>query len=125
MENISVMLKNVSKTFKIDRRKGISKITSNLKKSNQLRTLTALHDITFQVKKGEILGILGYDLSKEEITRISDITSFENVPEKLKGEDKNIRKGTPGNFKEYFSDEELKIVNEIMKDNLLRYGYSM
>jgi len=72
-----------------------------------------------------IYKFLGYDISEEQIKNIADITSFENVPQEEKGDDKNIRKGKPGGFKEYFSDEELKILNKIMKDNLKKYGYKL
>jgi len=56
LEDFSIIVKNLSKTFKLDQRKGISKITQ---KENGLKTLTALDNISFNVKKGEILGILG------------------------------------------------------------------
>jgi len=72
-----------------------------------------------------IYKFLGYDLSEEELKRIADSTSFENVPNEIKGEDKNIRKAKPRGFEDYFSDDELNLVNKMMKKNLLRYGYKI
>ena len=72
-----------------------------------------------------IYKFLGYEMTEAQIKKIADSTSFENVPDELKGDDKNIRKAKPGSFKDYFTDEELKIANKIMKENLLKYGYKV
>lgn len=92
-----------------------------------LRLLVKYEDLRLNPAKEieRIYKFLGYDLSEDEINKIADITSFENVPNELKGKDKNIRKGKPGGFYDYFTDKELKIANKIMKDNLLRYGYKV
>ncbi len=58
MENPAVVVNKISKTFKIEKPGVISKLFQ--KKSNhQLKTLTALDDVSFTVQKGEILGIIG------------------------------------------------------------------
>jgi len=76
-----------------------------------------------EIKK--IYEFLGYQLPEAKINEIADVTSFENVPDELKGEDKNIRKAKPGSFRDYFNQKELELVNEIMKDNLKKYGYEI
>jgi len=59
MENITVDVKNVTKTFKMDKPKGISGIIQNVPNINKAKTLVALNDISFSVKQGETLGIIG------------------------------------------------------------------
>jgi len=51
MVDDALVINKVSKTFKIDQRKGISKITKNKQSFSKLKTLKALDDISFQVKK--------------------------------------------------------------------------
>jgi len=95
--------------------------------SPNLRLLVRYEDLRLDPVKeiNRIYKFLGYDLSDEQIRRLADITSFENIPSELKGGDKNIRKGKPGGFREYFSSEELKIVNKMMSENLREYGYQI
>ena len=58
MENYAIKVDNVSKTFKLDQRKGVARIAST-KNVKDLKSLTALDNISFTLKKGEFLGILG------------------------------------------------------------------
>jgi len=62
MDELAVSVNNITKNFKIDQRKGISKITKE-KSPSSLKILTALENISFELKKGEILGILGLNAS--------------------------------------------------------------
>jgi len=72
-----------------------------------------------------IFKFLGYQFKEEDIKKIADETSFENVSVNLKGDERDIRKAKPGGYKDYFTEVELGIVNEIMKDNLLEFGYKI
>ena len=50
MEDIALRISNVSKTFKLDRPRGISGMVQSY---NDHKTLKALDDISFTVSKGE------------------------------------------------------------------------
>jgi hypothetical protein len=53
-----------------------------------------------------------------------DRYSFENIPRNWKGSGKVVRSASPGKWKENFTEDEIKILNEIMMDKLKEMGYS-
>jgi len=59
MEDLAVVVENVSKTFKIDKPKGFSNIVKNSLNLNSRKTILSLDNISFTVPKGEILSIIG------------------------------------------------------------------
>jgi hypothetical protein len=93
----------------------------------KLRLLVKYEDLRINSfdEIARIYKFLGYNLKKEELKNIVEQTSFENVPENMKGKDKNIRKAKPGGFKEYFTNEELELVHKMIKDNLKKYNYEI
>ncbi len=59
MEDIAIIVKNVSKSFKIEKPKGISNIIKGVINQNSRKSILALDNISFSVPKGEILTIIG------------------------------------------------------------------
>lgn len=60
MTSESVLVKNLTKTFNLKKPKGISGIAKNLMSdSDKPGKLVALDNISFEVSKGEVLGIIG------------------------------------------------------------------
>ena len=59
MEQNCIELNNVSKSFKIVKPHGISKLIEKSISSEELKIFLALDSISFSVKKGEVLGIIG------------------------------------------------------------------
>ena len=58
MDDISIQVENISKTFKIRKPRGFSSLFMRTN-SNKFRTFLALDDVSFTVKSGEVLGIIG------------------------------------------------------------------
>jgi len=68
--SVAIKVDKISKTFRIDHRKGLSSIMSQ-KTPDRFKEIKALDNISFEVKTGEILGILGLNGSgKSTLLRI-------------------------------------------------------
>ncbi len=59
MNDSAIIVKNVTKIFKITKPLGLVDLLKSKSNHKQEKNLTALDDISFTVKKGEILGIIG------------------------------------------------------------------
>ena len=71
----------------------------------------------------KIYKFLEIDISKDELQKRVNKFSFENIPDKDKGKGKFARSATPGKWKENFSVEEKRILNNIMNESLKKLGY--
>jgi hypothetical protein len=92
-----------------------------------LRLLVKYEDLRFNPvpEISRIYRFLGINVSDDEILRTAEDTKWENVPEEKKGEDKNKRIASPGNWRKTFSKKEIELMNKIMGENLKRFGYQM
>jgi hypothetical protein len=59
-----------------------------------------------------IYSTLGIVVDEEELSRVVEKHSWENIPEEQKGEGKFYRKATPGGWREDLSPEQARIVEE-------------
>lgn len=59
----SIELKNISKSFKLkhEKRNSIYEYITGLIKKNSVEELSVLNDVSFSVKKGQMLGVLGFN----------------------------------------------------------------
>ena len=72
----------------------------------------------------KIYKFIDISISKEDLQKIVEKYSFENIPDRNKGPGKVTRSASPGKWKENFSEEEQTIMNKIMGDALKRLGYN-
>lgn len=77
---------------------------------------------TFEISS-EIYSFLNIDISEAELKAIITKFSYENIKEDEKGKGKFIRSASPGKWKENFSDNEKKIMNDVMGKMLNSIGY--
>ncbi len=69
MENEAIIVSNVSKKFKIETPRSISSLIKKIKSKHT--SITALDEISFSVKKGEVLGVIGLNGSgKSTLLRV-------------------------------------------------------
>jgi len=71
----------------------------------------------------EIYRFLKIQISKENLDRLTKKYMFENIPFEMKGSGKVTRFAKPGKWNESFNEEEKQVMNNIMKDTLLKIGY--
>jgi len=74
-------------------------------------------------KLRKIYEFIRVDLTQKDLEFIVDKYSFENIPEKKKGSGKVTRSASPGKWRENFSEDEIKTMQEIMGETLSRLGY--
>jgi len=61
LENFAIRVNNITKTFKLPKPQGVTNIFKGKLNSSGSEVFTALNEISFTVKKGEILGIIGFN----------------------------------------------------------------
>jgi len=71
----------------------------------------------------KIYNFIGISISDKDLQRKIEEHSFSKIPESEKGSGKFARSATPGRWKKNFSDEEQKIMNEMLYDTLKQFDY--
>ena len=93
--------------------------------SPSLRIMVKYEDLlrnTFgELKK--IYEFIDIEIPEKELKKIVNDSSFEKIPKRLKGSGQVTRSAQPGKWQESFSEEEKKILNEIMGTMLAKFGY--
>jgi hypothetical protein len=66
---------------------------------------------------------LSISIDDKKLRKKVDETSYENIPESKKGAGKFVRSASPGKWRDSFSEEEKKIMHDIMGNLLEKFGY--
>ena len=104
--------------------------TKNLLKTYDLKLESLRYKIKYEdLRKNtleemeKIYKFLEIDIPKHELEKIVTKFTFENLPPDQRGPGKFARSATPGKWKENFSEEEKKVMEEIMRPTLTMLGY--
>jgi len=81
-----------------------------------------LRNNTFEELK-KIYDFIGIKIPEKKLEQIVEKYSFENIPSEKKGSGKVTRSASPGKWKESFTQNEQKIMSEIMGEKLRGFGY--
>jgi len=72
----------------------------------------------------KIYEFLEIDIPENELKKIVEEHSFENIPSKDKGPTKVTRSASPGKWKENFNEKEQSIIQKILEKTLADLGYN-
>jgi len=105
----------------------IQMITSTYENHSRDLLLLVKYEDLMKNTKSELQKIYDFiqiDIPKGELEKIVEKYSFENISNSEKGHGKVTRSATPGKWRENFSEEEKKILEEIMGRTLQKLEYS-
>jgi len=71
----------------------------------------------------DLYKFIDVEISEKELKKIIDEFSFKNISSDSKGKGKVVRSASPGKWKENMSDDEQKLMTEIMHDTLKEFDY--
>lgn len=73
----------------------------------------------------KIYQFLEIDINEEDLRKLVETYSFENIPTEKRGTGKVVRSASPGKWKESFNENEKSVMNEVMGDTLRKIGYDI
>jgi len=93
--------------------------------SKDLRILVRYEDLRKNTENElqKIYKFLDIKIELDEIKKIVEKFSYENITNEQKGNGKFIRLASPGKWKENFSSEEIKLMEDVMESTLKKLGY--
>jgi hypothetical protein len=91
----------------------------------KLRYMVRYEDLREDPRWGveEILSFTGLSLDEGALELVVKEITLENMPAEMRGPDKPRQTGRVGGYRDLFSADEIELMNEIMGDNLERFGY--
>ena len=95
---------------------------SNKKLCHVVKYEDLLQNTSSELKK--IYDFIGINIPEDELNKIIQKHSFENIPSSQKGSGQVARSASPGQWKKNLSEEEQKIMQDIMGKTLSDLGYS-
>jgi len=95
--------------------------------SEQLRLSLKYEDLLIDTHKElkKIYEFIDIDIPEKELKNIVNKHEFKNIPLEKKGKSSVTRSASPGSWKKNFNDDERKIMNDIMKPTLEKFGYEV
>lgn len=128
--NTKSMDKNQRKNFLILQSKKWVILTENLLKTSESHKKDLVHVVKYEDLRGDTLHelekiykFLEVEITKEELENLVTKFSYENIPTEKKGKGRFVRFASPGKWRQSFSEEEKKIMNETMSDTLKKLNY--
>jgi hypothetical protein len=73
----------------------------------------------------KLLDAIGMSVGPAELAQLVHDAQLENMPAETRGPDKARQTGKVGGFRGTFTDDEIQLMNGIMRGNLERYGYNI
>ena len=68
MDNLSIEVNHISKSFNLTKPSGLVNTLKVLTEKNSQKKFTAISDVSFSVRKGEMIGIIGLNGSGKTVS---------------------------------------------------------
>ncbi len=95
--------------------------------ANDLKYIVHYEDLrenTYQEVK-KLYKFLEIEIDDDNLKKLVEKSSFENIPEDQKGSCKHARSATPGLWKSNLKQSEIELIHEILGSMLKKFGYTV
>lgn len=107
------VMENMLKTFQIHTKENSFQIKYEDLRKNTFHELKKLYEF------------IGIRIDDDELKKIVDKYSFENLPQEIKGKGKFHRAANPGLWKKNFNENEINVLEESMRSTLKKLEYEV